>query len=85
MPHPERTRNQKILLKQLGNKFKTIREKKNMSLEDVAKAIQKDRQSIHRLEKGETNPTFLYLTEVCNALEVDFSEIIKGIKAEKSS
>ena len=56
MPQPINNLQRKELQK-LGEKFKAIREKKKLTLEQVANKVGKDRQSIHRLEKGDFNPS----------------------------
>ncbi len=50
-----------------------------MTLQEVAHEIGKDRQSIHRLEKGEFNPSFIYLTEVCKGLGIELSDLVKDL------
>lgn len=67
---------QKETLKRLGEHIKSIRVEKGLTLEEVGNRIGKDRQSIHRLEKGQFNPSYLYLVEVCRGLEIDISEIL---------
>lgn len=71
------TEQQKKLLKVLGEKVKSIRKEKGLTLEDVALTVGKDRQSIHKLEKGSFNPSYLYLYDVCKGLEIDISELLK--------
>ena len=78
MPQPI-DKSQEKILKKLGERVKTIRKEKKMTLEQVANAIGKDRQSIHRLEKGDFSPSFIYLLEVCKGLGVSFSYLIEGI------
>lgn len=69
---------EKELLIKLGAKFKLVREGKKLSLEKLGKVIGKDRQSIHRFERGEFNPSYLYLVELCKGLEVDIWEMLKN-------
>ena len=76
MPQPI-DESQKKLLKKLGDRVKSIREERGLTLEQVGNKIGKDRQSIHRLEKGRFNPSYLYLYDVCKGLDIDFSELIK--------
>ena len=75
MPQPLNT-TQKEVLKKLGEKIKSVRVQKGLTLEEVGNRIGKDRQSIHRLEKGEFNPSYIYLLEICRGLEVELSEIL---------
>ena len=76
MPQPINNLQRKELQK-LGEKFKAIREKKKLTLEQVANKVGKDRQSIHRLEKGDFNPSYIYLLEVCKGLDIALSELIQ--------
>lgn len=79
MPH-QLTDTQKKLLKKLGARIKEIREEKGLSLQDVALTIDKDKQSIHALEKGSFNPSFVYLLDVCKGLNIDLADLIKDFK-----
>ena len=73
-PHPIDT-SQRALLVELGERIKRIRKQKGLTLEEVANRIGKDRQSIHRLEKGDFNPSYVYLVEVCKGLDIDVREL----------
>ena len=66
---------QKELLIKLGDKIRRIRHDKCLSLQDVANRINKDNQSLQRLEKGGVNPSYIYLTEVCNGLGIDIKDL----------
>ncbi len=74
MAWPVNEQDKEELIK-LGEKIKSLRQSKGLSLEQVAKRIDKDRQSIHKLEKGEFNPTYIYLKEICRGLEIDMKEL----------
>ncbi len=76
MPAPINKQQQKLLVK-LGQRIQAVREEKGMTLQQVAHAIGKDRQSIHRLEKAEFNPSFIYLTEVCKGLGISVYELLE--------
>ena len=78
MPHPL-TKQQEKLIKQLAERIKSIREEKGMTLQQVAHEIGKDPQSIHRLEAGKINPSFVYLTEVCKGLGIELSDLVKDL------
>ena len=75
MPQPL-TKAQDRELKKLGDRVRAIREGKGMTLEQVAQSIGKDRQSIHRLEKGDFNPSYIYLMDVCRGLGISFAELV---------
>jgi transcriptional regulator with XRE-family HTH domain len=76
MPHPI-SQVQREALVQLGEKIKSFRVAKNLTLEEVANRIGKDRQSIHRLEKGSFNPSYVYLMEVCKGLDIELSQLFE--------
>lgn len=66
-------------LKKLGARIRAIREEKGMSLQDLAYKIDKDKQSISRVENGNVNPTYIYLRELCKGLEIELDELVKGV------
>ncbi|MBN8669166.1 MAG: helix-turn-helix transcriptional regulator [Chitinophagales bacterium] len=73
------TKQQEKQLKKLGARIREIRQEKGMSLQDLAHSIDKDKQSISRVELGQSNPTFIYLTEVCKGLGIELSELVQGL------
>ena len=70
------TVNKEILNKKIGQKIVELRVNKGWSQSDLAKACNKDRQGIEKLEKGKVNPTFYTLYEVAEALEVPLSKLV---------
>ena len=74
MPWPISQTDKKELIR-LGEKIKSIRTAKGLSLEEVANKIGKDRQSIHKLEKGNFNPSYLYLKQICIGLDITITEL----------
>ena len=72
-------KSQKEKLNKLGAKVKEVRTSKNLTLKELSYKIGKDPQSIHRLEVGGINPTYLYLLEVCKGLEIDITELLDNI------
>lgn len=65
------------LLKKLGQHIKKIRKEKGISQVELANSIGKDQQSIQRLEAGNVNPTYYYLCEICEGLDIKIEEIVK--------
>lgn len=65
------------LLKNLGTRIREIRNKKGISQKQLAHSIGKDQQSVQRLEAGNINPTYYYLYEIADGLEVDLEVLIK--------
>ena len=59
----------------LGGRVKAERIKIGMSQVEFANRIGKDKQSINRVENGRINPSFTYLLDICNGLEISLSEL----------
>ena len=59
----------------VSNLIKTSREKYNYSLEDLSKAIngKKNRQTLHKYEKGLLNIPYDIFFEICNIFNIDTS------------
>ncbi len=51
-----------------------------MSQAELGYLIDKDQQSIQRLESGNINPSFIYLCEISKGLEISVSELIKDLE-----
>jgi transcriptional regulator with XRE-family HTH domain len=61
----------------LGIKVAQLRKERNMSQFDLACIVNKDRQSIQRLEKGNINPSIYYLAEIAVGLNIQLSELLE--------
>ncbi|WP_027387979.1 helix-turn-helix domain-containing protein [Chryseobacterium gregarium] len=61
---------------ELGKRIIMLRGQKGWSQSDLARACNKDRQAIEKLENGKVNPTLYTLLELANALEVSLSELL---------
>ena len=72
-------KSQKEKLIKLGAKVKEVRTSKNLTLKELSYKIGKDLQSIHRLEVGGINPSYLYLLDVCKGLEIDITELLDNL------
>ena len=66
-------------LKKLGERIKEIREQRGLSQAKLGVKILKDQQSIHKVEKGEFNPTYIYLLEICRGLEISLGDLLKDL------
>jgi len=64
-----------VELKKLGLRIKELRKVKNITQGELAHAIDKDQQSIQRLEAGKVNPSFIYLKQIAKGLDISLSEI----------
>lgn len=65
------------LARKIGKRVVQLREKKGWTQADLARACVKDRQSIERIESGNTNPTVHTMHEIATALEVPLAELFK--------
>lgn len=63
-------------LKRLGVRIKELRNAKGLSQAKLGLLILKDQQSIHKVEAGEFNPTYLYLLALSKGLEVSIKELL---------
>ncbi len=64
----------KDILTQLGARVKSIRISKSLTQTELAYRIGKDHPSINKLENGKVNPSFIFLSEVAEGLEVNIKE-----------
>ncbi len=64
------------LKKKIGQRIIEFREQKGWSQSDLARACNKDRQAIEKLENGKVNPTVYTLHEIANALEISLSKLV---------
>lgn len=59
-----------------GKKLKEIRERRNMSQEEVAETAGISVTYYAGIERGEENPTYAVLESLCGALKIKSSEIL---------
>ncbi|PCJ97588.1 MAG: transcriptional regulator [Flavobacteriaceae bacterium] len=64
------------LKKSIGKRIVALRTAKGWSQSDLARACNKDRQAIEKLENGKVNPTLYSLLEVAMALEVELKVVV---------
>lgn len=67
--------NKEELKKKIGQRIIELRSLKGWSQADLARACNKDRQAIEKIENGKVNPTVYSLLEVANALGVTLKEL----------
>lgn len=66
------------LLKDLGERIRTIRKDKGITQLQLAHSIGKDQQSIQRLEAGNINPSYIYLQEIADGLSITLLELLQS-------
>jgi putative transcriptional regulator len=67
------------LQKRVGKRIIQLRTEKGWSQSDLARACEKDRQSIERIENGKVSPSLYSLYEIALALEVPIVNIVDSI------
>ncbi len=65
-------------LVKLGNRIKEIRMLKGISQVELANRIGKDQPSLNRVEKGNINPSYIYLVEICEGIGIEMSELFSS-------
>ena len=65
------------LKKKVGQRIVELRTKKGWSQSDLARACNKDRQALEKLENGKVNPTIYSLLEISKALGVSLHQLVK--------
>jgi putative transcriptional regulator len=68
--------NKEVLLKDLGEKVRTVRKDKEITQVQLAHSIGKDQQSIQRLETGNINPSYIYLLEIAEGLNTNLVDML---------
>ena len=68
--------NKEQLKKKVGQRIVELRSQKGWSQSDLARACNKDRQALEKLENGKVNPTIYSLLEIAKALEVKLRDLI---------
>lgn len=64
-------------LKKFGKHLKSIRAAKGLSLRKLGDIADVDFSQIHRIEKGETNPSLTMLLALAEGLGIDIIELMK--------
>ena len=62
-----------------GQSLKALREKKNLSQEDLARKLNISRQSISKWEQGISYPSILYLIPLTKILDCTLEELLKDL------
>ncbi|MEP5339713.1 MAG: helix-turn-helix transcriptional regulator [Algibacter sp.] len=68
--------NKEQLKKKIGQRIVELRSQKGWSQSDLARACNKDRQAIEKLENGKVNPTLYTLFEISEALDIKLNELL---------
>lgn len=68
--------NEKEFLVKIGERIKTLREKRNMEQQDLAAACNFEKSNMSRIEAGGTNMTFRTLLKISKALNIKVRDLI---------
>lgn len=60
----------------IGKRIIELRTQKGWSQSDLARACEKDRQAIEKMENGKVNPTLYSLYEISKALEEPLHQLV---------
>lgn len=64
-------------LKKLGKRIKSLRKEKGVKQVDLAYSCDIEKQSMSRIEAGNTNPSILLLRKISELLGVTVSELLE--------
>ena len=64
------------LQQKIGEMIIKLRTQKGWNQSDLARACNKDRQAIEKLENGRVNPTLYTLQEIAEALQIPLSDLV---------
>lgn len=64
------------LKRKIGQRIIELRTQKGWSQSDLARACNKDRQAMEKLENGKVNPTLYSLFEISEALGVTLGKLV---------
>jgi transcriptional regulator with XRE-family HTH domain len=71
------SKNQSLIT--LGLRIKQLRAAKKISQEKLALASNIDSSYVGRIERGESNPTYLMLCAIAKTLEVSVKDVISNV------
>lgn len=66
---------------QLGMRIRFLRKEKKMSIEDLALEAEINKNYLGDLENGRRNPTIRVLEKIAKALEINLSELFRGLES----
>lgn len=64
------------MLVSFGHNIKKIRREKGLTQIDVSSNMNRDQQSLQRVESGRVNPSLLYLIDLAEALDITLSDLM---------
>ena len=61
---------------EMGRKLREFRERRNLSQDELAKAVGISSSYAARIERGEENPTVTVIENICKALKIKSSDLL---------
>ena len=68
----------------LGERIKTIRKQRGMTLQNLADKTGLSIAFISKVERGLTSPAFSAILQICKALEVDLTDVVQPSEIKRS-
>ena len=65
-----------IVQKSFGLHLKKLREQRGLTQIDVSSRMNKDQQSLQRIESGNVSPSLFYLYELAKAFDISLKELM---------
>ncbi|MGN0007124.1 MAG: helix-turn-helix domain-containing protein [Alistipes sp.] len=69
--------NYQIEIKNIAKRIKEIRRSKKLTVQEVAYRCDIERSNLCRIEAGRTNLTIKTICLICNALNINLSDVVK--------
>ncbi len=69
---------------EFGNKLRLVRERKNMTLKDVAAKAGVSESLISQIERNRVSPSIDTLISIANTLNIDLEYLFKDLRSDKS-
>lgn len=66
-----------LSMENIGKKLNFYRRKRNLSLETLGNLILKSKATLSKYEKGDITPDIITVLEICNALDLDITQILE--------
>ena len=67
---------QSELSKNLGIRIRQLRDKRNISQQDLAEMCNVEKTNLARIEAGRTNPTLLTMYKISTALKTSLADLV---------
>ncbi len=65
-----------VIQKKFGEHIRAIRIKKGLTQVEVSSKMNKDQQSLQRVESGNVSPSLFYLFQLADGLDVTINELM---------